>query len=249
MGSVLANLAKMVRFVLEPARTDMPLKYTRQSTGSRLWVPVLLFAPFYLNDFASIFVNDWRLWLFIDYVGVKLFPCAVVLWLICDKKMQPQELGLTPQRLTSFLKVFLLVAFVGTVIDQNAYQWLAKFPGYSRLGDMPVIESPAWNWIDLTSGLFMVGLVEELVFRGYMHKFLRNFTESPSAIVAVSSIAFGLIHWSLGLHAVLITSTIGALFMVAYMKTRSLPSIMLAHFAIDFIDFAGIVPKSIFKLV
>lgn len=66
-------------------------------------------------------------------------------------------------------------------------------------------------------------------------------------IVAVSSVAFGLIHWSQGLHAVLITSIIGTVFMIAYVKTRSLPAIMLAHFAIDFIDFSELIPKSIFK--
>lgn len=218
------------------------------TTGLHILVLVLLVSPFYLNDFASIFIKDWRLWLFIDYVGVKLFPFVVTLWLIRSKKMRPAEFGLTTQSVPSFLVVFLIVALFGTVIDQNGYQLIAKLPGYSYLGGMPVIRSLAWNWIDLTLGLLLVGVVEELVFRGYMHTFLSRFTESSSAIVAISSVAFGLIHWSLGLHAVLITSIIGALFMIAYLRTRALPPIMLAHFAINFIDFAGVVPKSIFKL-
>jgi membrane protease YdiL (CAAX protease family) len=112
---------------------------------------------------------------------------------------------------------------------------------------MPVISSPAWHWIDLTVGLLLVGVVEELVFRGYMYTCLRTFTESSSAIVAISSVAFGLIHWSLGLHAVLVTSLIGAVFMIAYLQTRALPPLMLAHFVINFIDFAGVVPRSIFR--
>ena len=211
-------------------------------------VLVLLVSPFYLNDFASIFIKDWRLWLFIDYVGVKLFPIMVTLWLIRSKTMRSVEFGLTVQSIPSFLVVFLIVTLVGTVIDQNGYQLITKLPAYSSIGTMPVIRSPAWNWIDLTLGLLLVGIVEELVFRGYMHTFLRKFTESPSAIVVISSIAFGFIHWSLGLHAVLITSIIGAVFMIAYLKTRALPPVMLAHFAINFIDFAGVVPKSIFKL-
>lgn len=210
---------------------------------------VLLVSPFYLNDFASIFIKDWRLWLFIDYVGVKLFPLVVALWLIRSKKMRPAEFGLTTQSVPSFLVVFLIVALVGTVIDQNGYRLIAKLPGYSSLGDMPAISSLAWNWIDLTLGLLLVGIVEELVFRGYMHTFLSRFTESSSAIVAISSVAFGLIHWSLGLHAVMITSIIGAVFMIAYLRTRALPPVMLAHFSINFIDFAGVVSKSIFKLV
>ena len=42
----------------------------RGTTGLHILVLVLLVSPFYLNDFASIFIKDWRLWLFIDYVGV-----------------------------------------------------------------------------------------------------------------------------------------------------------------------------------
>ena len=210
---------------------------------------VLLASPFYLNDFANIYVKNWRWWLFIDYVGVKLFPFLVVLWLIQSKKMRASEFGLTTQTIPSFLVVFLLVALVGTTIDQNGYQIVAKLPGYSPLGGMPAISNPVWNWIDLTFGLFMVGIFEELVFRGYMHTFMSRYTRNSFAIVVISAVAFGLIHWSLGLHDVLITSIIGAVFMIAYLRTRSLPAIVLAHFAVNFIDFAGIIPKSIFTFI
>lgn len=220
----------------------------RDTTGLHVLVFVALASPFYLNDFANIFVKDWRLWLSIDYVGVKLLPIAIAAWLIGSKRMRPEQLGLRSQSLLSFLVVFLATALVGTLIDQNAYRLIAALPGYPALGSMPEIGSPAWNWFDLTVGLLMVGVVEELVFRGYLHTFLSRFTRSSSAIVAISSVAFGLIHWSLGLHTVLITSVIGAVFMIAYLSTRTLLPIMLAHFAVNFIDFAGVIPKSLFKL-
>jgi hypothetical protein len=210
---------------------------------------VLLASPFYLNDFANMYVKNWCWWLFIDYVGVKLFPFLVVLWLIYSKKMRASEFGLTTQTIPSFLVVFLVVALVATIIDQNGYQIVAKLPGYSPLGGMPAITNPVWNWIDLTFGLFMVGIFEELIFRGYMHTFISRYTRSSFAIVVISDVAFGLIHWSLGLHDILITSTIGAVFMVAFLRMRSLPAIMLAHFAVNFIDFAGIIPKSIFTFI
>ena len=210
---------------------------------------VLLASPFYLNDFANIYVKNWRWWLFIDYVGVKLFPFLVVLWLIRSKKMRASEFGLSTQTIPSFLVVFLVVALVGTTIDQNGYQIVANLPGYSPLGGMPAITNPLWNWIDLTFGLLMVGIFEELIFRGYMHTFISRYTKNSFAIVVISAVAFGLIHWSLGLHDVLITSIIGAVFMIAYLRTRSLPAIALAHFAVNFIDFAGIIPKSIFTFI
>jgi hypothetical protein len=221
----------------------------RGETKLHILFLLLLVGPFYLNDFASIFIKDWRVWLLIDYVAVKLFPFVVILWLIRSRRMEPREFGLTTQSKASFLAVFLVVALVGTLIDQNGYPLMAKLPGYSPLGGMPAITIPAWDWADLTLGLLAVGIVEELVFRGFMHTFISRYTENSLAIVTISSVAFGLIHWSLGMHAVWITSAIGAVFMIAYLKTRSLPAIMLAHFAINFIDFAGLIPKAIFKLV
>jgi hypothetical protein len=209
----------------------------------------LLASPFYLNDFSNIYVKDWRWWLCIDYASVKLFPLLVVLWLIRGGNIPASEFGLTRQPMPSFLAVFLVVTLVGTVIDQNAYSLIEKFPGYPALAGMPDIASPVWNWIDLTLGLAAVGVFEELVFRGYMHTFLSRYTRSRTAIVLISSLAFGLIHWSAGLHVVLVASGIGAVLMIAYQTTKSLPAIMLAHFTVNFIDYAGVIPKSWFKFV
>ena len=221
----------------------------RGSAELQILILILLVGPFYLNDFAGIYIKDWRLWLWIDYAGVKLLPLGVALWLIRSKRMPPAEFGLTTQGIPTFIAVFLVVTLVGALIDQNGYLLIKNLPDYGPLGGMPAIASPVWNGIDLTVGLLLVGIVEELIFRGYMRTFIGRDTGNAFAIVAISSAAFGLIHWSLGLHAVLVTSVIGAVFMAAYLRTRSLPAIMLAHFAINFIDFAGVVPKAIFQWV
>ena len=222
----------------------------RQPKGGLYVLALFLLAgPFYLNDFSNIYVKDWRWWLLIDWASVKVFPMLVVLWFIRRGNMRAVEFGLAPQPLVSFLAAFLVVALVGTLMDQNAYSLIQALPGYPALAGMPDIASPAWNWMDLTLGLAAVGVFEELVFRGYMRTFLSRYTQSRVAIVLVSSVAFGLIHWSAGLHAVLVASGIGAVFMIAYLRTKSLPAIMLAHFAVNFIDYAGVIPKSWFKFV
>lgn len=209
---------------------------------------LLLVVPYYLNDFANIFIRDWRLWLLIDYVVMKLLPILGICWLLRKRIMVPAEFGWTRQKWRPLCGTFIVVGLVTTLIDQNAYRLIAEWPGYKPLGGFPGITSPLWNWIDLTLGLFMVGIVEETIFRGYMQTFLSRYIRSPWAIVAISAVLFGLIHWSLGLHAILITGLIGAIFMAAYLKTRSLPAIMLAHFALNFIDFSGVIPKAIFQL-
>jgi uncharacterized protein len=210
---------------------------------------LLLILPFYLNDFASIHIDDWRVWLTIDYLGVKLLPLALVVWLVRSGRVSLRDLGLVRQGPVAMAAMFAVLTLVGTIIDQNGYRLLEGLPGYAPLGGMPPITNPTWDWIDLTLGLLLVGIVEELVFRGVMLRFLRNYTQSTFAIVIISALVFGLIHWSLGLNAVLVTTVIGAVFMIAYIRTGSLLPVMLAHFAVNFIDFAGVVPKSMFQFV
>ncbi|MEW6201308.1 MAG: type II CAAX endopeptidase family protein [bacterium] len=215
------------------------------SRASAQWIAFLVVAaPFYLNDFSSIFVKDWRLWLFIDYTSVKLFPLLVIVWLMRRKFAAPADFGLTVQRAGSFIAVFAAMTFIGTVIDQNLLPFLKQIFGGTAIGGMPDITSPVWNNIDLTFGLLLVGVMEELVFRGMMHMVLRRQTQSAAAIIAVSSIAFGLIHWSGGFHAIINATVIGAVFMIFYLRTRSTPALMLAHFTIDFIAFSGVIPKT-----
>lgn len=209
-------------------------------------VLILLTLPFYLNDFSNMYVKDWRLWILIDYTAVKLFPCLLMIWLISRKKMKPSEFGFTLQPIASFFIVFLVGTLVGVCIDQNGYTLLRGLPGYAPLGSMPNIESTRWNWIDLTVGLLLVGICEEVIFRGYMCTYLRLYTRKPSLIIAISAFAFGLIHWSGGSCAIMVTALIGAFFMALYLRTFSLPPIMLAHFAVNFIDYAGVIPKEIF---
>jgi len=208
---------------------------------------VLMTGPFYLNDFSNIYIKNWRWWLIIDYTAVKLFPLGVVFSLIYSGKMKTSEFGLKTQSALNFIATFLIVTLVGTLIDQNGKILIGKLPGYPQLGGMPNILDPVWNWVDLTIGLLMVGICEELVFRGFLNTLISRYTKNSVAIVLFSSIAFGLIHWGLGLHAVIITSAIGAVFMIAYLKTRSVLAIIMAHFMINFIDFAGVIPKTIFK--
>jgi membrane protease YdiL (CAAX protease family) len=202
----------------------------------------LLAAPFYLNDFANMLVRDWRLWLTIDYVFLKLLPLVAILWLVRSRRMRAADFGwkLLPWKV--FAAGALLLALAGMLLDQNGYMLIKKFPGYAPLGGMPEISSPAWNWIDLTVGLALVGLMEELIFRGLAAAVLERYLP-PVGVVAVSALAFGLIHWSLGWHSVVVTGAIGAVFMVAYLRLRSILPLVVAHFVVNFIDFAGVIPR------
>jgi len=220
---------------------------TRGAERYRFLVPILLVLPFYLNDFFDIYVSDWRWWLFTDYISVRLFPLLVVLWLILSDTMPSSRWGLSISPGGSFGVVFIIATLAAVFIDQNGYGILGRVPGYPPLGHMPSIDSPLWSRIDLTAGLLMVAIGEELVFRGYLRVFLARYTQSRLLIVAVSAVAFGLIHWSGGLHRVMVTAAIGAVFMAIYVTTRSLPPIVLAHFTVNFIALGDRIPAEIFR--
>ena len=103
--------------------------------------------------------------------------------------------------------------------------------------------------MDLTLGLLLVGVCEELVFRGYLRAVLNRYGTRAAVMVLLSSLMFGLAHWSDGFHQVLITAAVGALFMVLYLASGSLPAIMLAHFAVNFIHYAEFIPESLFRFL
>ena len=211
-------------------------------------VLILLCLPFYLNDFNDIFVNNWRWWLLIDYATVKFFPLLVLAWLIRREKVEFSTLGLCIPTALSFLSAMLVGALVAVFIEQNAYlltDWLSS--AYPPLGKMPGIAISVWRWVDLTVGLVMVSIVEEVVFRGYLRIFLSRYTRRASVVIGTSAIAFGLIHWSGGLQQVMATSAVGAVFMALYLRTNSLPAIMVAHYLVNFIAFSNVIPQYIFR--
>lgn len=211
------------------------------------WAFALLAAPYYLNDFANMLVKDWRLWLTIDYVLLKLVPLVIILWLIRSRRLRASDFGVTRVPWGVLLGSVVVLTVLGVLLDQNGYTLMKNMPGYAPLGGMPAIGNETWNWIDLTIGLALVGLMEELIFRGLAYSALSPWMP-PAAVVGASAAAFGLIHWSLGWHAVVVTAVIGAVFMLAYLRLKSIWPLVLAHFIVNFIDFAGVVPKEQLRL-
>ncbi|MCX5838619.1 MAG: type II CAAX endopeptidase family protein [Deltaproteobacteria bacterium] len=242
----------IVRF--QETRKPMPdaFEQTRRDgfSGEALKHPItvviLLCLPFYLNDLSDIYVKDWRGWLLIDYVSVKLLPLTVLAWLIRSGKVGFSSLGLRMPSAISFWSVLAVGALSAVFIEQNGYLLTGGLSG-APSGQMPEIENPVWRWVDLTAGLAMVSIVEEVVFRGYLRIFLSRYTRRACVVIGISAIAFGLIHWSGGLPKIMAASAVGAVFMALYLRTRSLPAIMVAHYLVNFIAFSNVVPQSLFR--
>ena len=213
------------------------------------WAVAITAFPFYMNDYSNIYVDDWRLWLAIDYTAVKLFPFAIWLWVIKKGWRVPSELIRPAGPTATALAAFVVAALFGVLIDQNAGVIFWRFPGWMRLGYMPHISSPVWRGIDISIGLVMVAVTEEFLFRGVAGAILLRFTRRPIVIITASAVAFGLIHWSGGMVQVLSTATVGAIFMALYLETGSLAAVMAAHYVVDFVEFSGLVPKLLIRFM
>ncbi|OEJ67351.1 hypothetical protein BEN30_09455 [Magnetovibrio blakemorei] len=98
------------------------------------------------------------------------------------------------------------------------------------------LESDSFFYFDLTVGLALVALSEELVFR---YQFVRSFPNSVAAQYLLSTFAFALIHVPQGVTGVVITGLAGLLLMGLYRATGTLAAPIVAHYLIDLILFAG----------
>jgi hypothetical protein len=195
----------------------------------------VLAAPFYINDFANIWITDFAAWLAIDYL-LKAFVLAAAGVMAARGILTRRDLGLVKVSPGSFIAWIAAMAAIGLVLDQYAYGLLEWLPSW-KLGGYPG-EPGTWLYaFDLWFGLALVAFTEELVFRGLAWNALRSRFSSTAAVYAAAALLFGLIHWSLGLPAIIVTALIGAAFMLCVHRTGSIWPVVVAHFVVNLVYF------------
>lgn len=213
----------------------------------RLVILALLSSIFLLNDYLFMMARSAAAWLMIDY-GSRFLAIGIVFYLIHQKISRAAEFGLKSIPFRSGLFWMLLLTVTGLLIDQVVWRLLEQVLPNTQLTSMPKIRNPFVNFFDLTAGVALVALSEELVFRGYCFSALQG--RWPRwVVVSVSAILFGLIHWSQGLHAIVSTALWGILPMVAMARTGSIIPAMIAHYITDLVSLGGFVPENWFNFM
>jgi membrane protease YdiL (CAAX protease family) len=83
-------------------------------------------------------------------------------------------------------------------------------------------------------GAVTAGVLEELIFRGYMISRLKLFFKSGHWPVIISSVIFGVGHWGYGTAInVLVPLFIGLVFGYHYYKYRNIKILIICHLLID----------------
>jgi hypothetical protein len=207
-----------------------------QTKGGKIQSLVLLTSIFLLNDFLFFYVKSYKGWLLVDY-STRLLAILIITYLIKTKECLFSDFGLVKIQLKPFALWAVLLSITGVLIDQIGWEFFEKVLPKVWALPFPKIENPFVKAFDVTVGIALVSVTEESIFRGYYFSVLRDRVKSPVLIVTISSVIFGLIHWSCGLHAIIATALWAVLPMVSVLRTRSILPAMVAHFATDFFDF------------
>jgi membrane protease YdiL (CAAX protease family) len=96
--------------------------------------------------------------------------------------------------------------------------------------------SPLWAWI-VASTLF-AGVVEESIYRGYALSGFRRRIHPVWAVV-ISSLAFGLLHFGLGVEDMLDSALFGAVLAILFVRWPSVWPLAVAHAVANLLELTG----------
>lgn len=209
-----------------------------------LFLLMAVLAPFFLNDFLFITSKTDLEWLTVDF-GTRLLVLAFVAGVPSlrhcvrssfGKLALPDEIpSMTWLRIGAFIFGALLIHIF---FELAVHYPLRDFMPEMRLAQFPQIQDPATYWLDLTFGLALVAVSEEVVFRAILKQAIERFTANRFLIVLLSSVVFGLIHWSHGVSSMLGGFISGIVFMLMFLGTRSLLPPIVAHYCVNLIVFS-----------
>jgi membrane protease YdiL (CAAX protease family) len=101
----------------------------------------------------------------------------------------------------------------------------------------PKVDSPILHWTDVTYGLALTAISEEIVFRGLFAGLLARCFNGEAGLALASALFFALVHWSHGLTAMAVAFTAGVALMALYRRTGSLLPAIAAHYLVNLWDF------------
>lgn len=193
----------------------------------------LIVALFFANDIAFLAAVTPAQVYYADY-GFKLAAIAGIMAIPALRTAAlKREVSLRkPAVIIATVSAAVVGYAVAEAIDQAVDRWTAA----TVLFRFPHITDPSFRWFDLTAGLALTAVVEELVFRKLFHAlFAERF--GVVGVVVASSVLFGLIHWSSGVGTMLTSCVIGVVFMMTMQRTGSALAVIVAHYLINFAIF------------
>lgn len=117
-------------------------------------------------------------------------------------------------------------------------------PPYFEYFSPPVIRDRYLLTLDLTLGIMLVAISEELVFRRMVFSLLERFGFGKASVLFFSSVLFALVHITSGLDSLIFTFLHGLIFGTAFQLTGRLSVCVALHYMGNFLVFGVFAPAS-----
>jgi len=179
-----------------------------------------------LNDIPQIILQGS----FTGYISIDYGTRIISLFILFKYGMRFKDISLSfndTQETIAWTFVFIIVGYilfvpVGSILDYSIDTVsLASFPGYPNL---------FWRLFDLTFGLVLVAISEEVIFRKLLIDWLMKFPLNKTVVMLIAALIFSVIHWSSGIVSI-ITSFFWSLFPIFYYReTKNLTPCVLGHY-------------------
>lgn len=191
--------------------------------------------PMVASQILRLQQSDPAAWIFWDYAG-RLGTLAV-LGAIPSARIvafQWERLRTAPWENTVWIVGIVLV-------DHYLCGWIRRTINSALPATVLGVYPELHGWlqiVDGTFGLVLVAFSEEVVFRRCARHLFQLYLNDGYALLVVTSILFGAYHWWTGIGNIIEAVLIGGLSMLFYRRSGALWPVVLAHYLMDFIDFA-----------
>ncbi len=189
------------------------------------------------SQVVRLFQTDAVLWTLCDYGG--RIGALALLWIIPSARSIAYQRR--PLRIAWWETLLWMLGMI--VLFCSVCQWIrhavdATIPG-TKLGSYPMLDG--WFYLfDLTFGLLLVAVQEEIVFRRCASEVLGTYWGQGAVTILLSSLLFAVYHWTTGLGSMTGIFVFGVYAMLFLRRTGALWPLVAAHFLTDFVRFSGL---------
>lgn len=200
--------------------------------------------PFVLNDFLFIpLQNHYYAVATIDYL-TRLFALSIVAWSIVNSKITFSNLGINRLPLWGsedrrvFIGWSIVLVLVCVGISRINETFLPNLWKNTVLFDFPLYPSSGARLFDLTIGIALVAISEELIFRGLLMSWLNEKGLVVSKVILIQAAVFALIHWSCGAKNILYCFLWAIPCGMFFSKYKNIYPCIVAHYFTDLFAFS-----------
>lgn len=181
------------------------------------------------SQWLRIHQTSTEYWLAADYGG-RVLSLAVLVAVGFRHALLPLDKLAIPLPLAGVWIVGLVVCHL-FLLEPLRVHLEAAFPE-TRLSSPPQIQG-IWFLIDVTVGLALVAVHEEVVFRRWARGLLKPILGEGLIMIFLSGVVFGLYHWHAGIGNVVSAAAFGCLAMTAYKHMSTIKPVIIAHYLIN----------------